>query len=1089
MVVTLKEDHAADMEARAGPPSLAEAASHVHDPESALRDPNVKRRQRALHVLGSSGNETTAQRVAALLSDPDSSVRHAAARALGYMGVLVAGPAALSVLRSSDAAIARDAAGDALGVMGDRIVPELAALLCDDDEIVRAGATRAITIALRDEGGLGAPVARRCVDALGKIGGEPIANCVVLLIGDPDWRIRQRASRVLSMVGNRDATSAIASFLRSPACSKDARSAAAHALSAMGEDVVPGLLALLEDEGEEVKGAAGHAIERMAKAKSSAGTSALAAPTSENPEALAKAHRHPNNEVRKGSAQMLGRMGEAAAPALLELLTDNDAFVRGRAAVSLGEAMKQESLSAHTVKLAPLLKDTDGFSRQAAADTLAKVGEPAMPHIASLLDSADWRTRRSAARAFKVMDTHVGTRCLEEANRQRGGAAMVASTEALRQMLNSGKAPSVNEVSTLLGNRATHVRSAAAEIVAGMGVGATPHVEDLAQLLADPELGPRNAAEYALIRLGRIAAPAVCTMLGHYDSNVRATSSQVLLEIGESAVPHLVLLLSDRVGHTPSLAASAAAVAIGCPSKVFDEAAAAAIAGMREDREENVRVAAGKALKFLAHSGFLQVSGVDSDPWRLPPVHGEGSLTARSIDCPLKGAASRRLVRESMDSTGRSTNCPDTAESRLFYLTSEGDTSSSWRSRRHAGSIRRNDGTPYDHTFFPDKKQSKSTTCAPSFGVTEFQAVCFLKDPQTLKTPHVRRAAAQLLGQSSISGGPDRTSEIAVLLKDHDAYTRRTAAEMLGKMGGGYRRALCADAIAVLLKDADGGVRSAAAEALGKLSADGLRHATKVAALLRDKQEYVRRSAAMSLGVMADSSVAHQVVVYLKDVLPEVRMAAANAFREMGGAGAAYSSDVVFTLQDTCRDVRLAASEALAQMGETGAAATVALLEHPQEHVRDAASHALGAMGGACAGDCVALLEHRESHVRCASLAALAGMGEAAASHAAVIAHLIDRPRVVGTKQDTWAVRLAAAQALACMGRSASIHAPRLSLLLYDREGSVRAAAADAISKLLPHRQVAHQAGESMESMQACPLSARSNVASTTGSWKQQLST
>merc|ERR1712137_649658 len=176
-----------------------------------------------------------------------------------------------------------------------------------------------------------------------------------------------------------------------------------------------------------------------------------------------------------------------------------------------------------------------------------------------------------------------------------------------------------------------------------------------------------------------------------------------------------------------------------------------------------------------------------------------------------------------------------------------------------------------------------------------------------------------------------------------------------------------------------------------------------------------------------------------------------GAFREMGLAGAAHVSSVAPLLADGATNVRTAATEALGQMGESGAPHAVELLEHPEVHVRENAVRVLGRLGGAGSVATVALLDHREVHVRCAALGALEAMGETAAEHAHAVACVIDRPRVPtpGAAQDKWPVRLGVARALRQMGLAAAPFAPKVALLLKDREAEVRAAAATTLARLV----------------------------------------
>jgi len=76
------------------------------------------------------------------LSDPDESVRAAAARSLGMLGAVEAVPLLIHQLR--DGATARVGASDALAMLGDAAIPALAESVADEDANVRAAAAEAL---------------------------------------------------------------------------------------------------------------------------------------------------------------------------------------------------------------------------------------------------------------------------------------------------------------------------------------------------------------------------------------------------------------------------------------------------------------------------------------------------------------------------------------------------------------------------------------------------------------------------------------------------------------------------------------------------------------------------------------------------------------------------------------------------------------------------------------------------------------------------------------------------------------------------------------------------------------------------------
>lgn len=86
-----------------------------------------------------------------------------------------------------------------------------------------------------------------------------------------------------------------------------------------------------------------------------------------------------NPDVRSGAGKVLGQMGSAAMPALLDCLKDRDRGIRYLAAEALGDIGPPAREAAPA--LIRLLKDRENAVRTSAETALLKIGSPAVPAL------------------------------------------------------------------------------------------------------------------------------------------------------------------------------------------------------------------------------------------------------------------------------------------------------------------------------------------------------------------------------------------------------------------------------------------------------------------------------------------------------------------------------------------------------------------------------------------------------------------------------------------------------------------------------------------------------------------------------------
>jgi HEAT repeat protein len=376
---------------------------------------------------------------------------------------------------------------------------------------------------------------------------------------------------------------------------EDVRGAAGEALGRLREaaaahpEVIPAFLAALEDQDEDVRWAAAEALGKLGEA--------AAAHPGVIP-ALLAAFKGQDQWVRLAAAEAIGGLGEAAAghpeviPALLAALKDQDHGVRLAASAAIGGL--GEAAAGHPEVIPALLaalNHWDVLLVDVAAYALGKLGGAAAAHpevipalLAALNDEDEW-VRWAAAKAISEL----------------GGAA-AAHPEVIPALL------------AALKDDEWVVRADTAEALGKLGGAAAAHPEVIPALLAAlnhrDELLLVDAAAEALGKLGGAAAarpeviPALLAALNDEDERVRSAAAQALGKLGEAAAAHpeVIPALVAAVKSDVRLVRKEAAEAL---AKLGGEAAAhpdliPALLAAMEDRDSQLREAAAEALGMLA---------------------------------------------------------------------------------------------------------------------------------------------------------------------------------------------------------------------------------------------------------------------------------------------------------------------------------------------------------------------------------------------------------------------------------------------------------------------------------------------------------
>jgi HEAT repeat protein len=309
----------------------------------------------AIEALGRIGDVRAVEPLVALLSKSDRDAGRAAAEALGKIGDRAAVPSLLLALEGNDDQMSC-AAAEALGKIGDsEAVPGLiarlrwgAAAAAAVEALGKIGDGRAVEPlirALEAERGDSEHLAVRkaAAEALGRIGDPRAVGPLIATVDRSPYYVGKTAIGALGRIGDRTAVVTLESSLRSPY--EELRGAAADALDGAGWR-----------PGKDVAGASYWAVKG-----NWAGCIETGAATREH---LLAALKHGGPDQRKAAADLLARLGQEEAAA------DPPAVPAQRATWMLVEGLR-------------------GAGREAAAETLVKMGGQAVPALISGLRHAE----------------------------------------------------------------------------------------------------------------------------------------------------------------------------------------------------------------------------------------------------------------------------------------------------------------------------------------------------------------------------------------------------------------------------------------------------------------------------------------------------------------------------------------------------------------------------------------------------------------------------------------------------------------------------------------------------------------------------
>jgi len=527
----------------------------------ALFDDDAKRRLiavLALDRLGGAARPASAALVR-LLTDPEPTVRATAALALGKIDRRAV-PALVAALRDEGPSV-RVAAAHSLAQLGyasDRLVPVLLDWLKDDKGVGRID-TLAVLFRLGPEAGPATPALVRLLDAPE----EALRRGALRTLAGMGPAAREAAPALKAILADRERTgehSLAAEALWLVAQAPEAlqawkrvaadpghpeRTAAAVQLWTFGRD--PAALAALVGVVASDRPDRSAAVEAVRDVGPPAAEAAL--------EPLRKRLKEAKAGERFPLVQALGRLGEAARPALADLLPlaetkdPVERFVARQALARIRPDDASFKLVADLLADAPEVRSPvarflaeAGPKAAAAAPALRKAMEDPEPLVRLDAAVALWRIARDEKAlpvALAVLDDPTPA------------TRFTAALEIGHRFASEGKA-AVPALRALLWDDAQDVRTEAASALGRIGPAAKDAVPALVALLADDDREElHSAASEALGLIGPAAREAVPTLkrrLEHGDAYVRACAGLALWHIAEDAAGEkaLAAVLDDR---------------------------------------------------------------------------------------------------------------------------------------------------------------------------------------------------------------------------------------------------------------------------------------------------------------------------------------------------------------------------------------------------------------------------------------------------------------------------------------------------------------------------------------------------------------
>ncbi len=300
--------------------------------------------------------------------------------------------------------------------------------------------------------------------------------------------------------------------------------------------------------------------------------------------ALIEALRDDDVEVRRAATQSLDQLQDPrAVAALIAALKDSDAEVRKTAAWALGELGDRRAVE----PLIGALKDENAEVRQSAAHSLGELSDPrAAGALLEMLKDSSADVRHQSLWALNEIPDPRAVEPLINALKDSDADVRQMAAEGLGELADRR---AVQPLMALLSDPSADVRHSAAHALAELH---DPRAaEALAGALKDRDADVRQAAADALGELEITTAPqSLLDALKDDNAEVRRAAAETVGEMGDRrAVPALRGLLGDPVPEVRESALEAL-------SEIRDAAAMEALIGALKSEDPNIRKQAAEEL-------------------------------------------------------------------------------------------------------------------------------------------------------------------------------------------------------------------------------------------------------------------------------------------------------------------------------------------------------------------------------------------------------------------------------------------------------------------------------------------------------------
>ena len=511
-------------------------------------------RNRAYDLLRRSRNSGRFPQIRLLLGSPHSEIRVQAATVLGDFHDEDSISDLMDLLDDADWQVRASAVGALLNLRARQAIPSLSRLMTDPSERVRSLSGRALAMMkvpeaiehylaqLRDGSDAERLEAIRLFYSFSIPEAVPeLAHLAQTAKGD----LRLEAIR---MLGNWELKAQAPVLV--PLLVSTEESVAERAESALvtmrAQEVTPQLIALLSHAESSVRQRAISILSQMRA-----------------PEAVPHLLRlldDPEQPVRLEATRAMDNLPvPAAIPRLRTFLKEPDPELRLAAA----GALTAMNVTDAAVDLLPLLKDEEEqFEVMRHLRTLGN--RRAVPALAALLDSSNYRTRHSALQAMLALDGVETVGALRQIVRIVGHAVREPAIHGLASI---GAWDAVPDLLLCLQDCSASIQDAAADALAQLGV--REAVPVILARLGEDRAGMRTSLVNALGRLGAVeAGPRILELLGHQDSAVVRSAIEAAGTLNLREAVRALLGLSQGDDLLLRSEASAALIRLGDRSDV-----------------------------------------------------------------------------------------------------------------------------------------------------------------------------------------------------------------------------------------------------------------------------------------------------------------------------------------------------------------------------------------------------------------------------------------------------------------------------------------------------------------------------------------